>query len=298
MAARIDLHTNRLLHHQPLLIEYRKTKAQISWDLHSHEGYEIYFFQKGKANYIIGSAVYSLTAGDLLIFKGDTMHHAKPTLDVPYGRTVLNFKLSYITDVLPSSMMEQMEYLLNKPGGQLVRWSEVERPEIEKLLFQISSENDKRVVGYDAMIKAYFVQLLVKIYRAANSLEMQTQTLHMSQKESNVQEVLKIINDRFQEDLSLDDMAELVHLNKHYMCHCFKEVTGFTVNQYLTKRRVDEAKKVLLTTNISIGRVSEMIGLNNSIQFSRLFKQHVGVSPQSFRKIYKTTPQNEGYSSC
>ncbi|MDF2670592.1 MAG: AraC family transcriptional regulator, partial [Paenibacillus sp.] len=68
------------------------------------------------------------------------------------------------------------------------------------------------------------------------------------------------------------------------MCHCFKEVTGFSINNYIARKRVDEAKRLLLMSNEPVGRLSELLGFGNPIHFSRLFKQHVGVSPLVYRK--------------
>lgn len=289
---RVDMHTNQSLYRDQLYIQYRKATHQHDWELHSHDGYEIYYFQKGKANFIIGSAVYPLQLGDMLVFNGKILHHAKPFLGTAYVRSYVNFVEPYVRDLLPSELMENISTMMNREGGLSIRWNESERSEVEKLLFQIFSERNKKVLGYEVMMKSYFLQLLLKIYRAANSLDVRTKPVSISQKEINVQQVLKLINEHFQDDLSLDDMAGAVHLNKHYMCHCFKDVTGMTVTQYLAKRRVDEAKKMLLGTNTSISRISEVIGLNNGVQFSRLFKQHIGVSPQAFRKMYRENQQS------
>lgn len=280
-----DLYTNRYLQNQKIYMQYRKESHQYKWDLHSHDGYEIYYFQKGVANYIIGDCVYPLSPGDLLIFNGQIPHHAKPSLEVSYIRSFINFLPSYINDSNVPELSEAIFTLFNKPNGVLIRCEEVDRQEIERLFFQISSEYEQEVFGFELMIKSYFIQLLLRIYRKASLVDFVAD--HTTQKEQHVQRILSIINQNFENELSLDDLSKMVHLNKHYMCHCFKEITGFTIHKYIAKRRIDEAKKLLRMSNKSVGDISEAIGVFSIAQFSRLFKQNVGVSPQLFRKMYR-----------
>jgi YesN/AraC family two-component response regulator len=88
--------------------------------------------------------------------------------------------------------------------------------------------------------------------------------------------------------LTLDQIADGLHVNKHYICHCFKEITGFSINKYLANRRIEEAKNLLVTSNDSIGMISDGLGFNSAVHFSRLFKQYVNISPQMYRKKFNT----------
>ncbi|MNR41474.1 Transcriptional activator NphR [compost metagenome] len=69
------------------------------------------------------------------------------------------------------------------------------------------------------------------------------------------------------------------------MCHYLKEVTGYTINSYVMQKRMEEAKKMLLTKDDSISSISEKLGFNTTVHFSRTFKQYAGASPQMYRKI-------------
>ena len=65
----------------------------------------------------------------------------------------------------------------------------------------------------------------------------------------------------------------------------FKKYTGETPLQFLIKLRLDTAKNLLKSTTCTVNEISEMIGYDNPLYFSRLFSKHVGISPQKYRSL-------------
>lgn len=279
------LPTNRALSKDKIYIRNRESGIQTSWPLHSHEGYEIYYFIEGVASYIIGDNIFQLLPGDMLIFEGQTLHRVNPDTEVPYVRSYINFLPSYLESLVPADLLDKLLTPFNNVNGKLIRWGAEEKEEIESIFTQIVWEREKEKTGHRFMVQAYLAQLLTHIYRKSREMDPALVVPNATQKEMYVHRILRFINDHYQENLSLDQIAGSLHLNKYYMCHCFKEVTGYTINVYLSKRRLDEAKKMLRTTDLPIGQISDQIGFNSPIHFSRLFKQHLGVSPQAYRNM-------------
>lgn len=284
MMINADIVTNRMLLRDNIYIKHKKITKQTNLHPHSHNGYEIYLFLSGKATYIIGDCIYQLEPGDMLTFNGDQLHYVKPNFSIPYVRTVVNFTNDYITSFLSGTVFQKIESLFIRQGGNLIHWNNEEKVELEKILALIAQEDDDRSDGYEEMMRSYFSILLMKILRKNYSEYSKPRDFYTNQRELHVERVLGFINQRYRETVSLDDIASEIHLNKYYLCHSFKSVTGLTINQYFIKRRIDEGKKLLEETDRPISIIAEDIGFGGIAQFSRLFKQHVGVSPKTFRR--------------
>lgn len=93
----------------------------------------------------------------------------------------------------------------------------------------------------------------------------------------------KIINERFTEMLTINDLAEAVHLTPTYICLLFRQETGMTINEYITFLRLEYGKKLLAEPGIKLYDICYSLGYTSPSYFSRLFKKHTGLSPSEYR---------------
>lgn len=94
------------------------------------------------------------------------------------------------------------------------------------------------------------------------------------------------INEHFNENLKLDDVAEHVYLAPTYLGVLFKKETGESFSSYLTIVRMEKAKELLHDVKYSIAEIANAVGYSDKRYFSKLFKEQVGVTPKEYRKIY------------
>lgn len=96
--------------------------------------------------------------------------------------------------------------------------------------------------------------------------------------------VISWIDQHFQEEVTLDDVANSLHISKYYMARIFKDVTGFTVMQYLMQRRLVRAKYLLeMQSTKSILEIALDSGFESSSHFSRKFREFYRISPSAYR---------------
>ncbi|MDC3416016.1 AraC family transcriptional regulator [Aquibacillus salsiterrae] len=285
MEKQICITTNKILEKSKIKVEYNNSWLKTHWPLHWHKGYEIYYFQQGDANYIIGDRVYDLQPGDMLIFNGERLHRVNPFGDT-YRRSYINFVPEYVSDYLKEDLFTKIIVPFESENGLLIKWTLSEREEVELILARIQKEKDKETIGYESMMRFYLSQLLIKVYRKISGMDsnLEDDGSAYNPQSYHVQRILKFINQNYTNPISLDTISKSLHLNKYYMCHCFKKVTGETINKHLSNRRIEEGKKLLVSTEQSISSISDEIGLSNPIHFSRLFKQTVGMSPKEYRQ--------------
>jgi two-component system response regulator YesN len=94
------------------------------------------------------------------------------------------------------------------------------------------------------------------------------------------------IKEHFAEQISIDDIAEIVNFNVSYFSTLFKKVTGNTYREYLRGIRMDEAKRLLKETNLSVALICDNVGYNDVKHFSSSFRKTTGVKPSEYRKLY------------
>jgi len=104
--------------------------------------------------------------------------------------------------------------------------------------------------------------------------------------EDAVRTCLKYMSDHSAEKITLEQMAELVHLHPNYLCTVFKEYTGKTIFDHLTRQRLRRASKKLRNTTQPVQQIAESSGFPSISFFTRKFRAVYGCTPTQFRKKY------------
>ena len=99
-----------------------------------------------------------------------------------------------------------------------------------------------------------------------------------------IREALSYIEQNFQNDISVEDIASVCGINRSYFGKIFKEATDKTPQQFLITYRMIKATELLKLTKLSIHDISLAVGYENQLHFSRAFKNVYGVSPAIWRK--------------
>lgn len=107
-----------------------------------------------------------------------------------------------------------------------------------------------------------------------------------------VQQLLRVIDERYAEDLNLKNVAEDMHLSVVYLGQLFKKETQRSFSQYLNQVRIKKAQQLLLYTQKTINEIADETGYNNTNYFSKMFKKLNGITPKEFREQYES-----GYQS-
>lgn len=131
-----------------------------------------------------------------------------------------------------------------------------------------------------------FIGLMTFMLELLPLCKRNTQHRDIKQAHGAVEACIQYMETNYASRITLEALADHVHLHPNYLCAIFKSRSGQTVFEYLTSLRIAKARRLLNKGNLSVTQVAEKVGFNDTDHFSRTFKSHVGISPSAYRKAY------------
>jgi AraC family transcriptional regulator of arabinose operon len=252
---------------------------------HLHDSYEIFYLVKGERVYFINDRVYTAKQGDIVIINPYVLHRTTTSSAVQeYERILLNFKAKFVnsTDWPPGE-----ELLPFAQRSCMIRFSEEELPEIDRMIWKMLVECKEQHLGYEAYVKSSLTKLLVQIRRQdLQKVDNPQQFAHPMHK--RISEIVAFLNRNYREKISLTQVAHQFHISPYYLCRIFNKLTGFHFREYLLAVRVKEAQMLLRESEDKIITIAQNVGFEHVTHFNTTFKKMLGITPLKYRKLYFT----------
>lgn len=250
--------------------EVKETLTDYHCKPHKHEYIELGFLAQGKMISLINGVNYNISEGDIIIYnKGD--EHFESPISQKYCFYYISFD--------KFSIKGFQEETITTDGNIHILSSNENTSQIGKLMKQIFAEAMNKQTGFESVCEGLLLYMFVLMVREVSFNE----NILKEQNQKVSQKAIEYINKKYNEDISLEDIAKGVYISKHYLCHIFQNEVGFSPISYLIRKRIDEAKKLLVETNDSITDIAVMVGYENTQYFSILFKKVTGISPKKYR---------------
>jgi AraC-like DNA-binding protein len=268
---------------RPVDFSYKDAHPYIS-QFHSHPKYEIYYFHEGKCNYVIGSKMYVLQPGDLILMHGMTLHCPNPDPRWPYIRSLIHFDAGFVKEYMNRAYSAQLLKPFEELRNHRLRLEGSVREEVESLLADMNRcFRMGGVFSYERFLLRFMDLLYIVSDRCRQPLL--EASMPQNDKERHVRNAIRYMEEHYGEELTMDDLERELHVSKHYLAKVFKELTGHTVFNYLYNRRINEAKVLLMLEHgMSVSEVCYRVGFKHLPHFSRVFKRTVGCPPEEYRK--------------
>ena len=106
------------------------------------------------------------------------------------------------------------------------------------------------------------------------------------QEERTITSITRYLQEHLSEDLSLAVLSEEFHLNSQYISQLFKNEIGVNFLTYFTNIRMERAKKLLLSTSLSVAEVAQRSGYGDYRVFTKVFKKNEGITPSQYRRDF------------
>ncbi len=258
---------------------------------HRHDFVEMVYVRSGSGLHWHQGRRHSIYAGDCYVILPGEEHTYRSTS-----------RLS-ITNVLfyPEVLQPYRDTLLSIPGFRRFFTTEplfreetsfrhklhlslTSQATVTTLVDGIRAETTSRTAGYEVGATGLFLQLVVHVSRAFDrSLESLGAVPQFEGRESLVSAAIAYLEQNFSSDVRVEDIARSVFISASRLSHVFKETTGMSLGDYLTRMRIDRACQLLMQGELSITQIAFSLGFNDSAYFTRLFSKTTGMSPTVYR---------------
>ena len=266
--------------------------SHLEYPLHCHEEYELIFMTSGAGKEYVAHAVEHFRAGDLTLIGNGVPHLHLCDLpdDTKAEKESACDVLYFPVNLFPEALENVEEYrairTLLERSRCGIRFS---NPVLNKTVHGLMRKI-KRAKGIGRV--QILLSILDKLSTARNVSLISSDPVveyekPFSDATSRIQACLK---NRFREPVSLDGIADTIGMNAAAMCRHFKQQTGKTVFQYLSRIRIGHACRLLTETGLSISRIAWESGYTNLSHFNRQFKQITGHTPSGYKRQLSIQP--------
>ena len=251
---------------------------------HFHNTYELYYLLEGEVYYFIDRETYLVRAGDVVLIKPNQVHKTSLAKDSRQNRLLLQITGKGMDDFLRRNGFLTLEELYDRKG-RIISLGEEERGVMKELMLRIGEEMRDRRRYYELAVKMKLLELLVMLRRCQEDAlaEGEGRTAH-TPKYQKVQEVVDYLQANPETGESLDELAGRFYISRSWLSRIFKEVTGFSINEYTNIIRVKKAQKLLSCSDYSVTEVSEALGFESITYFERVFKRYTANTPLKYRQ--------------
>ena len=249
-----------------------KVLYSINTDLHYHDGYELYYLLDGKRNYLTQNKIYPLGADWITLTRPYIIHG---TNGQEYERLLVSFSEDFLNTYFQPALIDIFHKVFSVDAipPQMI----VKNSRIKELFYFIIQESER---GNMKMVALYLGILLLQLYETIKQLSPETISSTLP---TQMQEILAYVSNNMATIHTLEQVANHFYVSKYYLSHQFKNSTGFTFIEFLTKVKISRALHLLEHTNESISKISEACGFETPTYFGVVFKKKMHMTPLQYR---------------
>lgn len=265
---------------------YTETPAARSHYVHTNEGHELYLLLQGDVSFSIDGQLYQVEPYDLLIISNKEIHRTIVNPNIPHERIYIYFDPDAVAKFNTPAYNLLHIFENRKLGyGNRIGWKLVQEQGIPSYFEQILEWSKSDLPERNAMMLSILIQLIVKVSSVFLYNEADEKLKEDAIYNGKIYLILNYIASNLHKKITLKELEDTFYINKYYLCHLFKDVTGFTIQEYITYKKVSTAKE-FLKKGYAINDVCLNLGFEDYSNFYRVFKKIAGISPREYVEKY------------
>lgn len=246
--------------------------------MHAHaDAVELILICSGSSEYLIHDKKVVIKAGDLLVYNAGVVHDEVSGPDMEVGSYCVGVGGLHMPDLRENALIsDEKGYVF--PTGRYFE----DMKELFVMMFRNLAAGEPHAELFcTSLLHALLVSVLTVTEGVGETRENPADEPHILGSR-----IKDYIDRHYMEPITLQSMGEALRISPYYLSHVFKQMSGYSPVQYLLRRRIGEAQTLLITTELSVARIAEMVGYDSQSYFNLQFTKNVGMPPSRYRHNY------------
>lgn len=234
---------------------------------HTHYFTELCYIKKGKGNYLIEDSIYSIKEDDFIIINSNVAHTERSVGNIPLEYIILG------VEGLNFSFEGEHEHIIFNCRNSHANFM--------YYMNGLLTEMAEKKTHYELVCQDLLELLIINLIRRTK-FEFELVPSVKSSRECI--KLKQYIETNYPQDITLETLAKVSHLNKYYMVHAFTRQFGCSPINYLCQVRIRASKELLATTDYSITEIAQSSGFSSQSYFAQCFLKHCHMTASAYRK--------------
>lgn len=274
----------------PVLVSYERLSwfdtGEFPW--HWHPEIELTLVMEGEIAYQVNDSLYHLKPGEGLFCNTNVLHsgHGEQSGDCSYLSVTFHPRLLY---GYSSSIMhtKYMERILKSPSAASIHFVPEEgwQSRVLGLMETIRILDREHPASEELQIQIALMRIWQEIYEHVGIKE--TEPAENGRDTERIRRIMEYIQEHYAERITLEDLAEQVHLCRSESCRLFKRYMKESMFDYLLDYRVERSLELLRSPELDVTQIAGRTGFASPGYYSKIFKRKMGCTPLEYRKNHR-----------
>ena len=259
------------------LIYVSHSRYENDWNSipHIHPFSELFYVKDGCGTFLIENKEYPIRKNDFVIINSNVLHTERSSAESP---------LEYITIGI-----ENITFSFKKEKEHIIFNCQKEQGDLIFYMNTMLRETENKPPDYEHVCQNLLEILIIRLIRRANFAFEISPPPKKIQLNRECLKLKRYLEANYMNDITLDDLADISHLNKYYMTHAFTKYCGCSPISYLCQIRIQASMELLANTDFSITEIANSTGFSSQSYFSQRFQKSCGMTASAYRKLHKNT---------
>lgn len=255
--------------------------------IHWHNDLEINLIREGEAVFQVYQKSYRVRTGEGFLLNRNVPHSCSSPGNEHVRYSTILVRPDFLYGDFGSDVERKcfQPFLQNSaiPCIYLTGFDENGKEILQKLN-QVEEAFDRKRFCYELKIKGLLCEAFAMILYGHRQELTKFVPANLQELE-RLEKMLNYLNMHFTEVISLQDMADQVHLSREVCCRLFKKMTGKTITGYLEEYRVNKSFSLVQSGQYSMTQITEMVGFSNPSRFASAFRKRFGCNPGEYHSV-------------
>ena len=255
--------------------------------IHWHNDLEINLIREGEAVFQVYQKSYRVRTGEGFLLNRNVPHSCSSPGNEHVRYSTILVRPDFLYGDFGSDVERKcfQPFLQNSaiPCIYLTGFDENGKEILQKLN-QVEEAFDRKRFCYELKIKGLLCEAFAMILYGHRQELTKFVPANLQELE-RLEKMLNYLNMHFTEVISLQDLADQVHLSREVCCRLFKKMTGKTITGYLEEYRVNKSFSLVQSVQYSMTQITEMVGFSNPSRFASAFRKRFGCNPGEYNSV-------------